>query len=400
MYDKLKPTLISIGLFVSIAASPPIWAQTDPQTIAIQQVIQKANAEQVQALATSDPSVMSDTATAAYYRQLVQINQDLTTQGATSINLVDLTWGAIDVSGSTATANTTETWTTTFSDSSTTQSTGVANVYTLQLLGGAWLIQADDQPATSVGQPAAAVSTPIAVVPTGNTSQNWSGYAVTGSGYTGITGTWTVPQPRVAGAPGVGATWVGIGGVTSHDLIQAGTQDVSLGAGQFQFQTWIEMLPAASQQVSLAVVPGDSITVSIDEQGAGTGMWQVSMKNNTSNQSFQTSVQYTSTESSAEWVEEAPAGSRGILPLDNFGSVSFTDASATQNGQAVSLADLGARPITMVNATKEALAVPSRVGGDGSSFMVVRTSATATAGRGGRFGAPATGQPGASSPAH
>ncbi len=69
---------------------------------------------------------MSDTATAAYYRQLVQINQDLTTQGATSINLVDLTWGAIDVSWNTATANTTETWTTTFSDSSTTQSTGVA----------------------------------------------------------------------------------------------------------------------------------------------------------------------------------------------------------------------------------------------------------------------------------
>ncbi len=274
-------------------------------------------------------------------------------------------------------------------------------MYTLQLLGGAWLIQADEQPATSGGQPAAAVSTPIAVVPTGSTSQNRSGYAVTGSGYTGITGTWAVPQPRVAGAPGVGATWVGIGGVTSHDLIQAGTQDVSLGAGQFQFQTWIEMLPAASQQVSLAVVPGDSITVSIEEQGAGSGMWQISMKNNTSNQSFQTSVQYTSTESSAEWVEEAPASSRGIPPLDNFGSVSFTNASATQNGQAVSLADLGARPITMVNANKEALAVPSRVGGDGSSFMVVRTSAPATTGRGGRFGgAPATGQPGALTPGH
>ncbi len=29
MYDKLKPTLISIGLFVSVAAGPPIQAQTD-----------------------------------------------------------------------------------------------------------------------------------------------------------------------------------------------------------------------------------------------------------------------------------------------------------------------------------------------------------------------------------
>ncbi len=114
-----------------------------------------------------------------------------------------------------------------------------------------------------------------------------------------------------------GATWVVVGVVTSHDLIQAGTQDVSQGGGRSQFQTWIEMLPAASQQVSLAVVPGDSITVSIEEQGADTGTWQISMKNNTSGQMFQTSVQYTSTESSAEWVEEAPASSRGILPLDN-----------------------------------------------------------------------------------
>ena len=28
------------------------------------------------------------------------------------------------------------------------------------------------------------------------------------------------------------------------------------------------------------VAPGDSVTVSIDEQGAGTGVWQISIKNN------------------------------------------------------------------------------------------------------------------------
>jgi len=121
----------------------------------------------------------------------------------------------------------------------------------------------------------------------------------------------------VTGGSGIGATWVGIGGVTNRDLIQAGTQDATSGGGQAEFQAWIEMLPAASQQVPLAVAPGDSVTVSIDEQGEGSGSWQISITNNTSGQNYQTTATYTSTESSAEWIEEAPSGPGGILPLDN-----------------------------------------------------------------------------------
>jgi hypothetical protein len=224
----------------------------------------------------------------------------------------------------------------------------------------------------------------VPVVPLGaNTSHNWSGYAATGGQYTGVTATWTMPQPRVNGAAGVGATWVGIGGVSSHDLIQAGTQDVSAGGGQAQFQTWIEMLPQASQQVPLAVEPGESISVSITEQGAGTGVWQISMKNNTSGQSYQTTVQYASSESSAEWIEEAPSGSSGVLPLDQFNSVSFSSASATQNGQTVDLTQASAQAITMLNSNNQPLAVPSGIASDGSSFSVARTSAPATTGNGG-----------------
>jgi hypothetical protein len=219
----------------------------------------------------------------------------------------------------------------------------------------------------------------VPVVPVSqNTSHNWSGYAATTGRYTGVTGTWTVPQPRVSGAAGVGATWVGIGGVNSRDLIQAGTQDVAAGGGQAQFQTWIEMLPQASQQVPLAVEPGDSVTVSINEQGAGTGVWQISMKNNTSGQTYQTNVNYASSESSAEWVEEAPSGSSGVLPLDQFNSVSFSAASAIQNGQTVDLAQASAQAITMLNGSAQPLAVPSGIGSDGSSFSVARTSAPAT----------------------
>ena len=372
----------------STATGTLTQAAADPQA-AVQAVIQQSNTEQAQALASSNPALMSDTATAAYYRQLVQINQGLVAQGATSIELTKLTWGPITVNGSTATAATTETWLTTFNDGTTTEFTG-SNVYTLVLQSGMWLIESDQQPTASASaQPTPGISTqptpqaPVPAVPAGaNTSHNWSGYAASGGRYTGVSGTWTVPQPRVSGAPGVGATWVGIGGVTSHDLIQAGTQDVAAGGGQAPFQTWIEMLPQASQQVPLAVEPGDSVTVAINEQGAGTGAWQISMKNNTSGQSYQTSVTYASSESSVEWIEEAPSGASGVLPLDQFNSVSFSAGSAVQNGQPADLTQANAQAITMLNSSSQPLAVPSAIGSDGSSFNVARTSAPATTGNG------------------
>jgi hypothetical protein len=221
---------------------------------------------------------MSDTATGKYYREIEQPYRDLVSQGATSIQLTNVTWGAITVDGTAATAKTTETWVTTFSDGTTDQSTD-GNVYSLVNQGGSWLIQDDQQPTTASSaqqvtpvpdsQPRPA-PTPTTLADGQDTSRNWSGYAATGGTYTAISGTWTVPQVAASnGGSGVAATWVGIGGVKTRDLIQAGTQDSGTGR-QNEYQAWIEMLPAASMQVPLAVVPGDSITVSIGEQGAGT----------------------------------------------------------------------------------------------------------------------------------
>src|SRR5262249_35965619 len=151
------------------------------------------------------------------------------------------------------------------SDGTTDQSTD-DNVYTLVMQGGAWLIQDDRQPTTAgSAQPTTPVPAgqsqptpvPTLVADGQDTSRNWSGYAANGGPYTGISGRWTVPQVASAnGASGVGATWVGIGGVKTKDLIQAGTQDSGSGR-QNEYQAWIEMLPAASQQIPLAVVPGD-----------------------------------------------------------------------------------------------------------------------------------------------
>src|SRR5215510_13296215 len=138
------------------------------------------------------------------------------------------------------------------------------------------------------------------------------------------------------------------------------------------------MLPAASKQAPLAVRPGDTITVSIDEQGTGSQNWLIVLTNSTSGKVYHTTVRYTSTRSSVEWIEEAPSGRNGILPIDNFEAVSFSRATAIKDGDSMSLEAVGARPITLLNARMQPLAVPSAIGSDGESFHVERTTAPAT----------------------
>ena len=78
------------SLGATVAAAAP--SQQDPRVAAIQTVIQTANKEPAQALESGDPSVMSNTATTAYYRQLMQTKNGLAAQGATRIELIQLTW--------------------------------------------------------------------------------------------------------------------------------------------------------------------------------------------------------------------------------------------------------------------------------------------------------------------
>src|SRR5207248_2240361 len=53
-------------------------------------------------------------------------------------------------------------------------------------------------------------------------SQNWAGYAATAGAYTGVSATWTIPDVALISSRGVDAVWVGVGGLRSRDLIQAG----------------------------------------------------------------------------------------------------------------------------------------------------------------------------------
>jgi hypothetical protein len=86
-------------------------------------------------------------------------------------------------------------------------------------------------------------------------SSNWCGAALTGSGFTSVVGTWTIPTislrsgQSAASDPAI-SQWVGIDGFSNSALIQGGTLSELVG-GRQENVAWTEMLPAASRDVSL-----------------------------------------------------------------------------------------------------------------------------------------------------
>jgi hypothetical protein len=363
------------GLVRQVAGAPSPTAAVGTADSATEQAVKdaiaRANEAQAEAFNSGDPTVMQATATSDWYAQLAEINRDLAAGGVTEIALVSVDFQSVTVDGANATAVTFETWRTTHADGLTDESTA-RNDYTLVLDGGAWRIATNDQPSAAL-QPGTGTqpdtTTPSSAAIATDTSTNWSGYAATGGTFTSVTGTWTVPTVATT-TTGADATWVGIGGINTTDLIQAGTE-ATVSGGEVAYGAWIEMLPAASRPISLTVNPGDSVTVTITQKSDLD--WLIDMRNNTTGGRYNTTVQYRSSRASAEWVQEAPSLGRSIVPLDDFGSVKFTGASATRDGVTLDLFGLGARAITMINSARQALAIPSVIGGDGASFSVTRT---------------------------
>jgi hypothetical protein len=223
----------------------------------------------------------------------------------------------------------------------------------------------------------AAQNAPVApAVQNSQLSQNWAGYvADSAQNYTAIGASWVVPTASASNDTGLStdATWVGIGGVKSNDLIQAGTQAI-IQNGQTSYEAWYEALPGYQTMIPLTINAGDSVTVSLAQTSSDN--WNISFADHTTGKSYSTAVAYHSSLSSAEWIEEMPVmqsarGSMTYIPLDNFGTVNFSGAYTIANGEGESLSAAGAQPLTMASG-RTALATPSVLADDGS-FSVTRS---------------------------
>ncbi len=158
--------------------------------------------------------------------------------------------------------------------------------------------------------PKVASATLSIAVATTMTSSNWSGYAVTGGPYSGVSGTFTVPSLEAGDTSADQmAVWVGIDGFTTGDnsLIQAGVEEYvdPNNPGTFSVFPWWEILPAPETPITTVTVsPGDRVTVSIKQ--VDTGEWTITLTDDTNGQSFTTTQPYGGPATSAEWIVEAP----------------------------------------------------------------------------------------------
>lgn len=212
-------------------------------------------------------------------------------------------------------------------------------------------------------------------------STNWSGYAVTGSSFTSAQGSWTVPSVNCIDTPkSYSSFWVGIDGYSSPTVEQTGTDsDCDTKNQSPDYYAWYEIYPAPSVVIkSISVSPGDQMTAQVTYNGTE---FTITITDQTTGESFQASTVVSGAQrSSAEWIAEAPSGSRKILPLSDFGTVflgsDYTGVGGTNEASDAStsgpIQDFGAsvQNVVMVNAQGADKAVPSILTSDGTSFSV------------------------------
>jgi hypothetical protein len=186
-----------------------------------------------------------------------------------------------------------------------------------------------------------------------STSSNWSGYALSTASYTSASGNWTVPKVTLAtyaSNPSLesSASWVGIGGFSSSDLIQLGTEQLVEPNGILIYRPWYELLPAAETVLpsKYAISPGDAMTASLTCTANCTAhnsstTWTLSMTDSTAGWTWTENFTYRSSLSSAEWIEEAPEYQGSVVPLPNYGSIQFSNLTANGANPNLTLASNG-----------------------------------------------------------
>jgi hypothetical protein len=176
-----------------------------------------------------------------------------------------------------------------------------------------------------------------------STSSNWSGYAVTGGRYTTVTSTWVQPSVTCSGGTAYSSFWVGIDGDTSGTVEQTGTEADCNGSTPV-YSSWYEMYPKFPVNYSNPVAPGDHFTGTVSTDGKGN--FTLTLSNTTRGWTQSVAKRLKNAKlASAEVIAEAPSSSGGVLPLANFGTVSFS--GATVNGALLTSSTPGLDAITM-----------------------------------------------------
>jgi hypothetical protein len=208
------------------------------------------------------------------------------------------------------------------------------------------------------------------------TSLNWAGYAVLTSltspqndAVSDVKGSWTVPSVDCSVTKSAYASfWIGIDGYSSNSVEQIGT-DSDCSSGKPTYYAWYEMYPKYPVNLKLKISPGD--TISAEVQYLGKSGFKLTITDTKTGTFSTTEKSPSAKRSSAEWIAEAPWSS-GVLPLANFGTVTFQSAQATLNGHTGPISDAAWTydRMDMVSSSGSQKAVTSALTSSGTSFSV------------------------------
>jgi hypothetical protein len=163
------------------------------------------------------------------------------------------------------------------------------------------------------------------------TSSNWAGWDNTGGTYTSVSASWVQPAITCAKRETSYASfWIGLDGDGSNSVEQTGSEG-DCNHGTPVYYSWYEFYPAYPVNYSNTVRPGDHFSSTVTYSG---GKYTLVLTDSTQGWSHTTTGTAPSgLNKSAEVIAEAPSSNRGVLPLANFGTMSFTNA--TVNGAAL-----------------------------------------------------------------
>jgi hypothetical protein len=204
-------------------------------------------------------------------------------------------------------------------------------------------------------------------------STNWSGYAVTGAGFSSASGSWIVPAVTCSGSTTYSSQWIGIDGWSNSTVEQDGTEADCISGSPY-YGAWYEMygdnavnsgyeVPLSTS--SYPVFPGDSMTASITVSASN---WTLAISDTTQGWSDSIPITWSgSAQTSAEWIGERPGIGGGLAHLSNFTNISFTSASAADTGTSGPISSFAFDPIEMFNSST-LLAAPGPLDATGQSF--------------------------------
>ena len=145
----------------------------------------------------------------------------------------------------------------------------------------------------------------------GASSFNWAGYVQAGprNTYTGVTATFLVTTVDTSiPSTQYSSDWVGIGGYRDAKLVQAGIEADNLDGTVF-YRAWTEIFPRTEDPLSLAISPGDIVTVTVKETANKhdkNKRWSMTVDDVTTGASAGRTVRYKSSGASVEAIHERP----------------------------------------------------------------------------------------------